>query len=217
VRFVVLVCTRVFTAEAPDTSGIPHAMVLRLIRDLPGDRALLPPSFAGLTRDLGASVGASGPHDFAVRVRLARQARRSRPSHPASRVRDVAQRPSVGRDQIAIVLIWGWGLEKILKIGNKIGGAKVPRRGASSMPIRQTTCLSGKRLFSPLAALSLRDQNRELAKRNLGRANCIGPKLHICRCEHCDQEQRGGCARSKEPDVFVGHFQDLWGSSPRSP
>ncbi len=28
VRFVVLVCTRVFTAEAPETSGIPHAMVL---------------------------------------------------------------------------------------------------------------------------------------------------------------------------------------------
>jgi hypothetical protein len=28
VRFVVGVCTRVFTAETPDTSGIPHAMVL---------------------------------------------------------------------------------------------------------------------------------------------------------------------------------------------
>jgi hypothetical protein len=28
VRFVVGVCTRVFTAEAPETSGIPHAMVL---------------------------------------------------------------------------------------------------------------------------------------------------------------------------------------------
>src|SRR5580698_6038780 len=47
VRLVVLVCTRVFTAEAPETSGIPHAMVLRLIRDLPGDRAFLPPSSAG--------------------------------------------------------------------------------------------------------------------------------------------------------------------------
>jgi hypothetical protein len=34
------VCTRVFTAEAPETSGIPHAMVLRLIRDLPGDEFL---------------------------------------------------------------------------------------------------------------------------------------------------------------------------------
>src|SRR6266702_7493185 len=47
-RWVVLVCARVFTAEAPETSGIPHAMVLRLIRDLPGDEFLLPPSLRGL-------------------------------------------------------------------------------------------------------------------------------------------------------------------------
>jgi hypothetical protein len=67
VRFGVGVCTRVFTAEAPETSGIPHAMVLRLIRDLPGDRALLPPSSAGKTRDLDTSVGVSGPHGAAKR------------------------------------------------------------------------------------------------------------------------------------------------------
>jgi hypothetical protein len=44
VRFGSQVCTRVFTAEAPGSSGIPHAMVLRIIRALPGDRAVLPPS-----------------------------------------------------------------------------------------------------------------------------------------------------------------------------
>ena len=98
--------------------AFPTQWFYGLYRALPGDRAFLPPSFAGLTRDLGASVGASGPHDFAVRVRLARQARRQRPPHPASRVRDVAQRPSVGRDQIAIMLIWGWGQEKFPKIRN---------------------------------------------------------------------------------------------------
>jgi hypothetical protein len=37
------------------------------LRALPGDRALLPPSLADITRKLDASVGASGPHDFAVR------------------------------------------------------------------------------------------------------------------------------------------------------
>ena len=44
-------------------------MVLRLIRALPGDRALLPPSLSRilLPRKLSASVGAPGPHDFAVR------------------------------------------------------------------------------------------------------------------------------------------------------
>jgi hypothetical protein len=39
------------------------------LRALPGDRALLPPSPAKVAfRKLDASVGASGPHDFAVRV-----------------------------------------------------------------------------------------------------------------------------------------------------
>jgi hypothetical protein len=37
------------------------------LRALPGDRALLPPSPRRYTATLDASVGASGPHDFAVR------------------------------------------------------------------------------------------------------------------------------------------------------
>ena len=40
------------------------------LRALPGDRAFLPPSPAASSRELDASVGASGPHDFAVRARL---------------------------------------------------------------------------------------------------------------------------------------------------
>jgi hypothetical protein len=88
VRFVVLVCTRVFTAEAPETSGIPHAMVLRLIRDLPGDLCLV----ATVTRetrehlrDLSACFGAPEPHDFAVRLkrRSSCVASASTASHPA--------------------------------------------------------------------------------------------------------------------------------------
>ena len=53
------------------------------LRDLPGDRALLSPSPRGYRRvrpvradiairQLDASVGASGPHDFAVRLRRLR-------------------------------------------------------------------------------------------------------------------------------------------------
>jgi hypothetical protein len=57
---------------------------LGLIRALPGDRAFLPPSPCGLTihrkpgwagcisATLDASIGASGPHDFAIRARLAK-------------------------------------------------------------------------------------------------------------------------------------------------
>ena len=45
-----------------------------LLRALPGDRALLPPSPAKVAfRKLDASVGASGPHDFAVRISTIRQ------------------------------------------------------------------------------------------------------------------------------------------------
>src|SRR4030081_1578201 len=69
-----------------------------LLRALPGDRALLPPSPADMLclspvgptqlRKLDASVGASGPHDFAVRNNIARPcvADRSRESRPRSAV-----------------------------------------------------------------------------------------------------------------------------------
>jgi hypothetical protein len=69
------------------------------LRALPGDRACLPPSSAKIAfRELDASVGASGPHDFAVR--------KSAPSSlaplasTASRLASVtiASRPSVRRD-----------------------------------------------------------------------------------------------------------------------
>jgi hypothetical protein len=42
-------CTRVFTAEAPESPGIPARNGFNgLLRTLPGDRALLPPSSRGL-------------------------------------------------------------------------------------------------------------------------------------------------------------------------
>jgi hypothetical protein len=61
----------------PETPGIPHAMVYGLLRALPGDRALLPPSPRAVScARLDASVEASGPHDFAVRYQRFRQRRR---------------------------------------------------------------------------------------------------------------------------------------------
>jgi len=65
-----------------------------LFRALPGDRALLPPSLADHLRQLDASVGASGPHDFAVRKSAARLASLPRPPHPASTSVTIAIRPS---------------------------------------------------------------------------------------------------------------------------
>ena len=58
------------TTVAPGSPGIPARDGFNgLLRALPGDRAFLPPSLADALsyRELDASVGASGPHDFAVR------------------------------------------------------------------------------------------------------------------------------------------------------
>ena len=53
---VVVESTRVGQVT-PESPGIPRAMVLRLIRDLPGDRALLPPSPALLIANLTPASG----------------------------------------------------------------------------------------------------------------------------------------------------------------
>jgi hypothetical protein len=55
------------TTGTPKHSGIPCAMVLRLIRDLPGVPGLLAPVAREFVHELDPSVGGSGPHDFAVR------------------------------------------------------------------------------------------------------------------------------------------------------
>jgi len=66
-------------------SGLPCAMALRLIRDLPGE----PCAFA----TVDARLGASGPHDFAVRFMRVRPAHSaSTASHPC--VRGDRERPS---------------------------------------------------------------------------------------------------------------------------
>ena len=83
VHFVVVERTRV-TTSTPESPGIPARNGFNgLCRALPGDRALLPPSSADMSclspvgptqlRELDASVGASGPHDFAVRNNISRQ------------------------------------------------------------------------------------------------------------------------------------------------
>jgi hypothetical protein len=72
---IVVERTRV-SQVTPESPGTPRAMVYDLLRALPGDRAFLPPSPAeNAPRELDASVGASGPHDFAVRFSAVRQER----------------------------------------------------------------------------------------------------------------------------------------------
>src|SRR6266404_2111723 len=61
------------------------------------------------SRQLDASVGASGPHDFAVRKPARTSARRLRPPHPALYVRDDRETPLRGDGtEMDIDLIWVW-------------------------------------------------------------------------------------------------------------
>src|ERR1700687_4382256 len=83
----------------PETSGLPCAMVYGLFRALPGDRAFFFATVAPekpASRGLCASIGAPGPHVFAVRVRHARQSLPLRPSHVPATLVTIATRPSSG-------------------------------------------------------------------------------------------------------------------------
>jgi hypothetical protein len=109
-------------------------MVLTAYVALPGDRALLPPSSRGYrfviarlgrqnSAKLDASVGASGPHDFAVRSNISRQRAgdRSQVFRPALRshraqnaAASTASRAYV-RDDRDTPLLWD-GMAKVLDV-----------------------------------------------------------------------------------------------------
>ena len=120
--------TSVVTTVTPESPGIPYAMVLTayfVLSPVTGlfchrrqrTNVLSAPGRADLNiRELDASIGASGPHDFAVRCNISRplavdcsqvfqlalqplraqNTAASTASHPASVT--IAIRPSVGRD-----------------------------------------------------------------------------------------------------------------------
>ena len=81
-------------------SGLPCAMVLQLIPCSPRrDHSLfvtVAPKKRELLANLTPAIGASGPHDFAVRFSRARQSQLSRPSLPAPTSVTMANAPSLG-------------------------------------------------------------------------------------------------------------------------
>jgi hypothetical protein len=90
-------------------SGLPCAMVLQLIscsprRDL-GLFVTVIPKKRELPKNLTPAIGASGPHDFAVRVSAVRRAAPSRPSHPTARFVTCATPLSSGGTVIEVKVI----------------------------------------------------------------------------------------------------------------
>ena len=115
------------SAEASD---IPCAMVLRLISCSPrSGRARCHRRRWNGFHQLDASIGVSGPHDFAVRFRAIRQ-RHIHVHRIPSRACDDRETPLVpGRDQIDILLIWvsrqvNFGKSEICR---SVEGAQYPR------------------------------------------------------------------------------------------
>src|ERR1700736_1401288 len=120
--------TSIVTTVTPETPGIPRAMVLTV--------SFVISPVIGLSchrrqrsclRQLDASVEASGPHDFAVRRHA--PSSEAPPASTASRPAfvTIASRPSVGRDQIGIILFLPWRQEKFRKF-RKLSRVPLMRR-----------------------------------------------------------------------------------------
>src|SRR5436190_2667007 len=158
--------TSIVTTVTPVTPGIPRAMVLTV------SFALSP--VTGLCchcrqrkyfRQLDASVGASGPHDFAVRlsVRSSSDTLASTASRPAFVT--IAIRPSVGRDGATNEVIcfgeerkyfckWGWTAKLDLPVRQS------DRQSRTAAQSADTTFLSLPLVGSRRAKLALRVAGR---------------------------------------------------------
>jgi hypothetical protein len=100
-------CAKVANRNAHEHTGSAEAVRPSLrdgftayLRALPGEtRACLSPSLPGRVscpKNLTPAIGASGPHDFAVRFSHARQSQLWRPSLPAPTSVTMANAPSLG-------------------------------------------------------------------------------------------------------------------------
>jgi len=123
----------IVTTVTPETPGIPRAMVLRLTPGSPrrpGLFATVAPKKLEASQELDASVGASGPHGFAVRLDATRLDAPKRPSHPAPNVRDDRETPLMwARDGASYRLICVFGKTEIFCERGWTGGPK--RAGAN--------------------------------------------------------------------------------------
>jgi hypothetical protein len=148
--------TSVVTTVTPETPGIPYTMVLTAYIALsPVSRAFLPPSPARSSpHELDASVGASGPHDFAVRFMRRSSKAPKRPPHPALNVYDDRETPlERRRDRDSIVLLLPRRQEQFRKIGSWAHCRPLRSQG----PIRRglASWHGGRRLFRQPAAVVL--------------------------------------------------------------
>src|SRR3954454_21534660 len=99
--------TSIVTTVTPGSPGIPRTMVLTVSFALfPVTGLYCHRHWRNYFRQLDASVGASEPHDFAVRLTCCSSAAPSASTASRPAFVTIASRPSVGRDGAVIILIW---------------------------------------------------------------------------------------------------------------
>jgi hypothetical protein len=98
--------TSVVTTGSTETPGLPCAIVLTLLRALPGVHDLVSHRrLQVISCTLSTSPGAPGPHDFAVRQSRRSSSARISVHRIPPRVRDDAYAPLSRRDGVKVALI----------------------------------------------------------------------------------------------------------------
>ena len=140
--------TSIVTTGSPVSPSIPCAMVLTVSFALsPVTGLFCHRRFAGITlANLSASVGAPGPHDFAVRTNTVRPRKRIalgdvRPSHPLPNVRDDRDTP----------LLWAGTAQTVSLIWGKREAEYFCAKGWTGFRTRRFFCPSGKSVGSATA------------------------------------------------------------------
>jgi len=119
------------TTGGAGSSGLPCAMVLRLIRDLPGDRALLPPSSVDHSTTLAPASGRQD-HTISPSAPAPLVLRRQNVHRIPPRVRDDRDTPLLSRrDGANIRLIWVSEKAKYFFRGGWTGESKNSPTGKS--------------------------------------------------------------------------------------
>jgi hypothetical protein len=138
------------TTGTSRTTGLPCAMVLRLIRDLPGDQALLPPSLRVISQSLTPALGRQD-HTTSPSASCRSSHNTPRPSHPAPYVRDDREATLLWvRDARMIVLI--------CPTWQRPSGCGTLARRADSVWLSCTFCSSGRRRPTTSWIASLRSR-----------------------------------------------------------
>src|SRR6266436_9246601 len=180
------------TTVTPERPGIPRAMVLRLTSRSPRLPRFLTPSPALLLTGLTPTIGASEPHDFAVRKQTAfvSRAAASTASRPAFVT--IASRPSIGTGQRGYTTDLGRPASIISEIQKLIEAPGAGKKAYPGGPIDPPAC----RADQPIGTMTMRSivprtgsvvsLTRGALRQRCVRNAALGSTRKLAKPEHAD-------------------------------